>query len=383
VSSGEQALAALQMAASSEEPVNFLLLSMRILEMDGFELLRKINENKILREIPIILLTAPGNIEAEDKCRELGVECYITKPIRQNELRNAIEVVLGLTKEDNRPAAPDLLTNHNITEKPHREIEILLAEDYPTNQQVALRHLHSAGYKVDLVENGLEAVNAFQRKDYDLILMDLQMPIMDGYEATCKIRELEVSLKRGSDNEISAERKKVSIVAMTAHAIKGLKEKCLEAGMDDFITKPLRRQEFLGFVGKYEGLELGLLDIGNSEQPKDTNSKVEEPINLDQAVKEFDNDREFLMEVLNGFLENVRVQIKTLNQAISEDDYETVAKEAHSIAGGAKNLCAHELGRIAIELEKHGRSNTPESGRKIFKQLEKEYNRLRDFVTAN
>ena len=383
VSSGEQALAALQMAASSEEPVNLLLSDMRILEKDDFELLRKINENKVLREISIILFTTYGNIEAEDKCRKLGVECYITKPIRQDALRNAIAVALSLTKKDNLSAAPVLLTNHQITGKPHRSIEILLVEDYPTNQQVALRHLHSAGYKVDLVENGLEAVNAFQRKDYDLILMDLQMPIMDGYEATGKIRELEVSLKRGSDNEISAEKKKVSIVAMTAHAIKGLKKKCLEAGMDEFITKPLRKQEFLGFVGKYERSESELLDIGNSEQPKDTNSKVEEPINLDQAVEEFDNDREFLMEVLNGFLEIVRVQIKTLKQAMSEDDNETVAKEAHSIAGGAKNLCAHELGRIAIELEKLGRSNTLESGSKIFKQLEKEYNRLRDFVTIN
>jgi len=112
-------------------------------------------------------------------------------------------------------------------------------------------------------------------------------------------------------------------------------------------------------------------------------TKIQEPINLDQAVEEFDNDREFLMELLNGFLENVRVQIKTLNQAISEDDYEKVAIEAHSIAGGAKNLSAHELGRIATELEKLGRSNTLESVREIFKQLEQEYNRLRDFVTNN
>ena len=146
-----------------------------------------------------------------------------------------------------------------------------MAEDYPTNQQVALRHLHSAGYHVDLVENGLEAVNAFQRKDYDLILMDLQMPIMDGYEATGKIRELEISLKKESDNEISAERKKVPIVAMTAHAIKGIKEKCLETGMDDYITKPLRKKEFLDFVGKYEKLESGLPDIGNNEQSKEAN----------------------------------------------------------------------------------------------------------------
>ena len=110
---------------------------------------------------------------------------------------------------------------------------------------------------------------------------------------------------------------------------------------------------------------------------------MEEPINLDQAVEEFDNDREFLMELLNGFLENVQVQIKTLNHAISEDDCEKVATEAHSIAGGARNLSAHELGRIAIELEKLVRANTLESVREIFKQLEKEYNRLRDFVTNN
>ena len=271
VSSGEQALAALQVAASSEEPVNLILSDIRMPEMDGFELARKIKENEALRGIPIMLFTAAGNIGDGDKCRELGVECYITKPIRQNDLRNAIESVLGLKKDDNRPAVPVLLTKHNMTGKPQREIEILLVEDYPTNQQVALRHLHSAGYHVDLVENGLEAVNAFQRKDYDLILMDLQMPVMDGYEATGKIRELEISLKKESDNEISAERKKVPIVAMTAHAIKGFREKCLEIGMDDYITKPLRKKEFLDFVGKYEKLESGLPDIGNNEQSKEAN----------------------------------------------------------------------------------------------------------------
>ena len=112
-------------------------------------------------------------------------------------------------------------------------------------------------------------------------------------------------------------------------------------------------------------------------------TKMEEPINLEQAVEEFDNDREFLMELLNGFLENVQVQIKTLNQAISEGDYETVAQEAHSITGGANNLSALELGRVAGELEKLVRANTLESGRESFKQLENEYNRLRDFVTNN
>ena len=130
---------------------------------------------------------------------------------------------------------------------------------------VALRHLRSAGYNVDLAENGMEAVNAFQKKDYDLILMDLQMPVMDGYEATGKIRELEMNLNKGSDNEISAERKKVPIVAMTAHAIKGIKEKCFEKGMDDYITKPLKKTEFLSFVGKYDKLAPRLQDFDNNE----------------------------------------------------------------------------------------------------------------------
>ncbi len=381
VSSGERALTALQAAASSEEPINLMLSDIRMPEMNGLELVRKIKENEALREIAIILFTTAGNIRDGDKCTELGIENYITKPIKRNDLRKAIESVMDLAKDDNKLAV--LPTKHNMTGKPQKEIEILLAEDYPTNQQVALRHLHSAGYNVDLAENGLQAVNAFQRKRYDLILMDLQMPIMDGYEATCKIRELEISLKKVSDGEISAERKKVPIVAMTAHAIKGFKEKCLETGMDDYITKPLRKKEFLHFVGKYEKLESGLLDIDNSEQSKDTYTKMEEPINLDQAVKEFDNDREFLMEILNSFLANVQVQIKILHQAISEDDSEKIVNEAHSIAGGAVNLSAHELGRIAIELEKLGRANTLESGREIFKQLENEYTRLRDFVNDN
>ena len=266
MSSGKQALAALEAAASSEEPINLILSDIRMPEMDGFELVRRIKKNDALRGIPIMLFTAAGNIGDGDKCKRLGVDCYITKPIKQSDLCNAVKSVIDIKKDD-RPADPTLLTKYNMTEeeKPQKEIEILLAEDYPTNQQVAIRHLHSAGYNVDLAENGLEAVNAFQRKDYDLILMDLQMPVMDGYEATGKIRELEMSLNKGNDNEISAERKKVPIVAMTAHAIKGIKEKCFETGMDDYITKPLKKTEFLSFVGKYEKLAPRLPDFDNNE----------------------------------------------------------------------------------------------------------------------
>ncbi len=378
---GEQALAMLQTAALSEKPIDFVLSDIRMPGMDGFELVSKMKQSKALSGIPIMLLTAAGNIGDGNKCRALGIECYITKPIRQNDLRKAIETVLGFTKDDNRPVAPVLLTKRNITGEPQKEIEILLAEDYITNQQVALRHLHGAGYSVDLAVNGHEAVNAFQKKRYDLILMDLQMPIMDGYEATEKIRELEINYKNEGDEVISAERKKVPIVAMTAHAIKGFKEKCLEIGMDDYITKPLRKKAFLDFVGKYEKLGPDLLDIDDREQSRTIKTEMEEPINLDQAVKEFDNDREFLMEVLNGFLANVQVQIKILNQAISDDDSEKIVKEAHSIAGGATNLSAYEFGRIASELENLGRANALKNSHEIFKQLECEYIRLKDFVT--
>ncbi len=277
-------------------------------------------------------------------------------------------------------------TKHSLAEESQKKINILLVEDYFTNQQVALRHLRKEGYNVDIAENGQEAVNAFQRKHYDLILMDLELPVMDGYEATSKIRKLEKDLKKESGKGDSTGLERVSIIATTAHAIKGFKEKCLENGMDDYITKPIRKREFLKFVEKFIKLEQESSDENIHEQPKDItikdgiNIKWVDPMNFDQATEEFDNDRDFLMEVLNGFLKNVETQIKTMRQAISEGNSEVIKTEAHSIAGGASNMTAYKLNKIAIELENLGRSNMLENGYEVLKKFEKEFERLKEYT---
>ena len=150
------------------------------------------------------------------------------------------------------PATPDLVTGYSVAEDYRKEIRILLVEDYPTNQQVAMRHLSRAGYQVDLAEDGSQAVKAYKRKNYNLIFMDIQMPIMDGFAATQEIREIETrNLEQSTIINQQSSIQKVPIIAMTAHAVKGFRERCLKAGMDGYIPKPVKRKELLAIAEKW------------------------------------------------------------------------------------------------------------------------------------
>ena len=175
--------------------------------------------------------------------------------------KRAKEALFGKREENEQiPATPGLVTGYSVAEDYRKEIQILLVEDYPTNQQVAMRHLSRAGYQVDLAEDGSQAVKAYKRKNYNLIFMDIQMPIMDGYAATQEIRKIETqNLEQSSiinhqssiNNQQSTIQRGVPIIAMTAHAVKGYRERCLEAGMDDYIPKPVKRKELLAIAEKW------------------------------------------------------------------------------------------------------------------------------------
>ena len=157
-------------------------------------------------------------------------------------------------REENEqiPATPDLVTGYSVAEDYRKEIRILLVEDYPTNQLVVMRHLSRAGYQVDLAEDGSQAVKAYKRKSYNLIFMDIQMPIMDGYAATQEIRKIETqNLEQSKIINRQSTIERVPIIAMTAHAVKGYRERCLKAGMDDYIPKPVKRKELLAIAEKW------------------------------------------------------------------------------------------------------------------------------------
>ena len=200
-------------------------------DMDGFSLVEKIRQRKELSAVAIMMFSSAGKRGDGARCQDLGVSAYLLKPIRQSELRGAILRVLNAG--DNKAQLP-LVTRYTLGDAgaPPVSLRILLAEDNLVNQRLAMRLLEKRGHQVTVVANGVEAVAATEKNTFDLILMDLQMPEMDGFEATAALR------KREKKTGIH-----LPVIALTAHALKGDREQCLEAGMDGYLSKPIRPQE--------------------------------------------------------------------------------------------------------------------------------------------
>ena len=236
VASGtNEALATLAQATASAKPFSFLLIDAYMPGMDGFSLAEQIKRDPALMSPTLLMVTASTLPEDEARCRALGLAAYLVKPIRHPELLDALRrLVSGVASPDGA-----LLTKSNLRQ-PHARLNILLAEDNSVNQQLARRILEQRGYSVTVAADGRQAVSAWQTGRFDLILMDVQMPELDGYQATAAIREKE-----------SIGGVRVPIVAMTAHALKGDREHCLAAGMDDYLSKPINRIELYSLIEKY------------------------------------------------------------------------------------------------------------------------------------
>ena len=252
-----------------------------------------------------------------------------------------------------------------------------------------MRYLEKAGYQVDLVTNGRQAVDACKQKRYDLILMDIQMPIMDGLEATKEIRGLE---KKGKDETAPNESgtgMRVPIIAMTAHDIDEFRQRCLEIGMDDFVAKPLKRKELITMIDAHLGARILLPHEADHNREFGDAGKEEGflqedmPIDFQRAMKEFEGDRTFLMDLLDEFIKNVSVQIESIHSAISQGDADKVRAEAHSIKGGAGNICAYKLSDTAFALEMAGTSGMLKEGEAVLEKLEKEFHRLENYADAD
>jgi CheY-like chemotaxis protein len=205
-------------------------------EMDGFALAEHVSGEPTLSSADMILLTSTGQRGDGARCRELGVAGYLTKPVRQTELRAAILSVLAARHAGARPDAS--VTRHSLRENNSRGQRILVAEDNTVNQRVVRRFIEKQGHIAVVVNNGVKAVQALEEQDFDLVLMDVQMPEMDGFEATAEIRRREL-----------ASGKRHRIIAMTAHAMTGDREKCLEAGMDGYLSKPVGLTQLIEILG--------------------------------------------------------------------------------------------------------------------------------------
>jgi two-component system sensor histidine kinase/response regulator len=259
VDGGRAALQALEIAKSTGRPFPLILLDGQMPEMDGFTLADSIKKDPDLVGASIMMLTSAGHLGDAARCRELGISGYLVKPIRQGELLDSICRILQKSpKETIEP----LVTRHSLRETKSRS-RVLLAEDNPVNRMLAVRLLEKRGYVVTVAEDGRAAVAAIERESFDIVLMDVQMPEMDGFEATTAIRQRE-KLIGGH----------IPIIAMTAHALKGDEDRCLSAGMDGYVSKPIRVHELFTTIetvmGKCSGRNAG------SEQPYESTITSEE-----------------------------------------------------------------------------------------------------------
>jgi signal transduction histidine kinase/CheY-like chemotaxis protein len=236
----QSALALMRERAEAGKPVTLLVTDGHMPEMDGFSLASEVKGDPKLAGAAIMMLTSAGQRGDGTRCRDLGISAYLTKPVSQSELREAIFMLLDRKPAD--LAAGGLITRHVIHEKVAGcSLRILVAEDNPVNQKLAVRMLEKRGHTITLARNGREAVAALESEAFDLVLMDIQMPEMDGFEATAAIRQSE----RGTGRH-------QIIVAMTAHAMKGDDQRCVDAGMDGYLAKPIRGEELYALLEGFQ-----------------------------------------------------------------------------------------------------------------------------------
>ena len=331
VENGLRALSAMEAAASANAGYRLVLIDATMPEMDGFQLAECVRRNPKLAGATILMLSAGLRSDDISRCRDLGVSAYVIKPIRRLELMNVIVRVLK-NKESFTAPAQEL----ELWEKErHGRLHILAAEDNRVNQRLLVRLLEKEGHNVTLVEDGEAAVAASDETDFDVILMDVQMPVMDGLEATRVIRRREQQTG-----------KHVPIVALTAHAMKGDRERCLEAGMDAYVAKPVQKQELLHMIYQH-GAHSPVDRV--AEEP----AIMADPSVLDiaRALGRNGGDEQIVAELCELFLHDANTLSSVLLRAIEGSDKDAAARAAHRLKMSSGTICADRTYYAADTLE--------------------------------
>jgi CheY-like chemotaxis protein len=310
-----------------------VLLDSHMPAMNGFELAERILQQADLRDTTILMLTSAGAPEDVARCRRLGIQAYLAKPIKSSDLLEHIHRVLSAS-----PWQPRLEGAPPPPYTAARPLRVLLAEDSTVNQRLAVALLHKQGHQVTVASNGIEALAALERGVFDVILMDVQMPQMDGLETTARIRALE----QGTDRHIP-------IIAMTALAMKGDRERCLDAGMDYYISKPLHPEDLFDALAILQG------------EPAMAPSMRLAPkaIHLDhkKLLSRVAGDQELLRTLVGLFVASCPGQLSALRESIAHGDAPMVRRQAHTLRGAVANFGMAPLIEATSELERMGAAN--------------------------
>jgi CheY-like chemotaxis protein len=370
VEDGSKALACLRKAVDAGDPFQVAVLDMMMPGMDGETLGRAILSDDTLRSTRLLMMTSIGQREDAHRFKEIGFAAYLIKPVRQSDL--LAYLVAALTGEQ-PPEARAPFARPRPPEARRGNARILLVEDNLTNQEVVNGILQRLGWHADVSSNGRLALQALETRAYDLVLMDVQMPEMDGFEATRRIRE---PGSKVLDRE-------VPIIAMTAYAMAGDQAKCLACGMNDYIAKPIDPHILAGVVGKW------LPQAKTNTPPSPAGRPAEAAIasspsdaelavfNREDFVRRMMDDEELARTIAAGFLANLPELIRVLKDWAARHDLEAVRKQAHQIKGAAGNVGAECLRSVAFQIEKAGRAGDPDAAFALIADLELQSARLR------
>ncbi|MBA2512588.1 MAG: PAS domain S-box protein [Rubrobacteraceae bacterium] len=369
---GPRALEMMGAAAGEGRPYELAILDMQMPGMDGMQLAKRTRADRATAGTRLILLTSMGYRGEGDQARRSGIDAYLTKPIRQSELRDVISTVMGMPAEQEEFP---LITRHTLRERgPRSSPRLLLAEDNPVNQKVAVRMLERLGYRVDVAEDGREALEALPKADYAAVLMDVQMPDVDGYEATAEIRRRERE---------TADGRRTPIIAMTANAMQGDREKAIGAGMDDYLAKPVRQDKLAEVLSRWVLEEPGR--SGRRPEPENGAAAVpdtpEPP--LDEAVLaglrelQEEDEPDILEELAGMFLGDAPGRIEEIRASLQRGDAGGVERAAHTLKGGAGNMGATGMSRLADRLQDAGRGDDLSDAPRLLRELEDELGRVR------
>jgi len=368
-----QGLTKLRQAAAAGDPFDMVILDMHMPKMDGLNVARLIKKDPSISSTKMVMLTSAGIRGDGNLAKEAGIKVYLTKPVRQIDLYNSLVTLMKKNQSENH----ELITKYNLKKGTITfAAKILLAEDNLANQQVAKAVLRKLGCKVDLAKDGLEAISCAENNLYDMIFMDCQMPRLDGYKATGKIRQQENKAKKGTH---------IPIIALTANALSGDREKCLAVGMNDYISKPFGQDRILEILTRWLPDNLQSRPQQSPEQslyPKAMEvSALANADVLDRKALEnirslqSEGAADILSQIINLFLEETPNQLKNLQQAIRDNDAGTVYSIAHSLKSSSANLGAMKLSALLKDLEEKGRRKALTDTPSLFLQIENEFKR--------
>ncbi|MEA5568225.1 response regulator [Anabaena sp. UHCC 0399] len=382
--SADAALRAMIAACQQNKPYDVVLIDMQMPQTDGLELGEQIRDNFAIAATPLIMITSTNQRAEIHQAFNIGFAAYLVKPLKASRLLDTIMNVLGnqdeLVQEDMRQKLEmknvNIKCEHTATSSPN--LRILLAEDNLVNQKVALKQLQSLGYHADVAANGQEVLQLLEIIPYDLILMDCQMPVLDGLEATKEIHRMQESF--------FANHRRPVVIAMTANAMKEDKQMCLNAGMDDYLSKPVIKENLAVKLEYWSQFILVKQEVITLENTVSTAEKIDIsdlPIDWKHLHQMSENDADFEMKLLQLFVEDIKPRLDFIKLAITVSNFQQLAQEAHHVKGASANIGAKTMYLAADKLEQLAQKQECRGTTELITEIEEVFNHIQSFVIAS